>query len=610
MAKTDKDLEKLLDKFNKIDQNPINTKDFILGLEQAKSGIKPYTKKQIESFVTGDLTDEDLDELRAAREQEVALKLGLIAGNEGRTKVLSKRLTQTAGAGKLRSSLSEFKPIKQKQDNTLAEVEKLKQEFEPKAQVIKENQNINLRSFRNSLTKSGADTFDFGFKSTNKPKSFEYDFLIKSNGLINGDILFEILTDTWMTQHNLDEQLSDYFNKNLKDKNKESTGIFGLLLAGFALLIKKAWKLFKGLPAKLKQWPKQVLKSVQSFSKKVYEATIKPLIDSLKGFYKKASQWVEELIAKAGKFAKKTIDSAIKWAEKTGAEILAGAKKMAAKISQKAVRAAAKISKAPTKALFKAGAEKGAKLLNQAKNDVNVIRAAKTAKVAEAVKPAKNAVQAINEVRKEANALSNSKNVVKAGVNTVKKGKSLSKVKNLTKVAKNATKGLMSKIPVGSALIDLGFMAHDIKEIQDETGQTIEGSMNEYLERRKEEGHTWWEVIDPFRFGQQVALDLGLDKLAEKAAEWAVDKVTGKNSEDLKKKAQEAFKARQAFLQSQNIDMVPKQPQSIINPNIRETQTKIVQVPVQNQTPIPQVRKFDKDGDEYPYRGLAYEGAM
>ena len=35
-----KDLNKLLEKFNKLDVSPMTTRDYVLGLEQAKSGVK------------------------------------------------------------------------------------------------------------------------------------------------------------------------------------------------------------------------------------------------------------------------------------------------------------------------------------------------------------------------------------------------------------------------------------------------------------------------------------------------------------------------------------------------------------------------------------------
>ena len=98
---------------------------------------------------------------------------------------------------------------------------------------------------------------------------------------------------------------------------------------------------------------------------------------------------------------------------------------------------------------------------------------------------------------------------------------------------------------------DLGFMAYDVNEIQNETGGTVEQALDTYRDNLREEGHTWWEVIDPFRFGQQIALDLGIDKLAEKAVDWTMDTFSDSASEKMKK-AEKSEKVHKAYYDTSN----------------------------------------------------------
>jgi len=151
------DLNSLLQKFNELDMDPASTENFILGLEQAKSGVKSYTKKEAEEFNLGTLTKKDIEELRAAREAEVALKRGLITASQAKT---SKKIKQISKVGKLHSGLDNL--IK-KQKQELTDLEKLKQEFQPQAKVIKKNAKKTVLPNSSKLTICWFVNFDFSY---------------------------------------------------------------------------------------------------------------------------------------------------------------------------------------------------------------------------------------------------------------------------------------------------------------------------------------------------------------------------------------------------------------------------------------------------------------
>lgn len=189
MAKTEKDINKLLDQFNKLDISPMKTRDYVLGLEQAKSGVKNLTKKEADRLFPEKLTDEDIENLRAAREQEVALKRGLIAANEARP--VSKRIRTIAKAGKLNSGLKGLNFFNKESDiqkEQQEELEKLKQEFQPTAQVIKKSaesakvspEPLDLKSSLKNLPiiKQLQEEFSEGkAKDSKDSANFDYDFL-------------------------------------------------------------------------------------------------------------------------------------------------------------------------------------------------------------------------------------------------------------------------------------------------------------------------------------------------------------------------------------------------------------------------------------------------
>ena len=306
------DLNSLLQKFNELDMDPTSTENFILGLEQAKSGIKSYTKKEAEELNLGTLTKRDIEELRATREAEVALKRGLITASQAKT---SKKTKQIAKIGKLHSGLGN---LVKKQKQELTDLEKLKQEFQPQAQVIKKSAKKNILP----KTKSGIESLGKQLSSFNtgniipnisnnlpKQYAFEQDFLVSTRGLINKDELLRLLISTWEEKMKVHEDIS----KDVKERGSSGSGSLLGVLPLLGLLFKKLWKGLISIGSKLAKMGKYLFKKAGFLLSKLKKALIDPVIKSIKNLWGKVKKISSNLWKNTKDAVKKSWDSVKKF---------------------------------------------------------------------------------------------------------------------------------------------------------------------------------------------------------------------------------------------------------------------------------------------------------
>lgn len=694
-----KNLDKLLEKFNKLDTNPMSTRDYILSLEQAKAGVKNLTQKEAKELFQEELTDDDIKQLREAREREVAIKRGLIAGNAGKT--TSKRTRTIAKAGKLNSSLRALVPLKNQATAEENQLQKLKQEFQPQARIIKENVPVK------SSTENSSFSFNSGINLAPKvvkkeeeinldddyTAGFDYDFLISMEGKLNKDVLLDILISTWDEYYDLEQDLKmEEKERKKRDKLKdEQDKESGSLLGNLLLPLLLGWKW-------LKQLPKFLWKGIKNSAKFIgakLKAIVKGVMDVLKNSFKAVKDWIVNFFKRAKnsiknffkgvietaknavKNAKNAIKNFLKSATESVKNFFARAKQSVKNLFAKAknvVKNFFESSKNVVKNMFKnikdfgkTIAEKSKNIFKSASNFwkkgkdfflkwknkfLDLLKAAKNAlknggktftsfakslwnkltkkkppvpksgvkpkkpikKPPKAVKPPKKTSVKPNNV-KNAGKLKNAKNIEKSiaeigGKQGLKKASKFSLGKALVAGAK--------KIPIVSSAIDIGFNAYEINEIEKELGVSRDEAMKIYLDRKKDEGFTWWHLIDWYGAGQQIAFKLGVDK----ATESIVDKVYDYFSEDPKERAERIRKeARENMLKKMEKEL-PKDlkkkleveikaradelklliPKDLENPNYR----------LKNQTPIPRKGKrgtaivyqgnpFPQDNDDFLY---------
>ena len=393
MARKEKDINKLLEQFNKLDTSPMTTRDYVLGLEQAKSGVKNLTQKEADKLFPEKLTDEDIDNLRAAREQEVALKRGLIAANEAKT--VTKRTKTIAKAGKLNSGLQGlnfFNKEAEKQVEQQAEIEKLKQEFQPSAQVVKKGVKENIEpstipEFNSGLKnlpmiKQIQEEFSGRKKDSKDTANFDYDFLINTQGKLQKDPLLEILISTWNEGYNLDDEIKKQRKREKQIKGEQGDdgidlldillgwGLFKFLKAPLRLASKALKKLLKTkigriVKIKLKKFMRKLFKYIKAPFKYIFGK----LKDGLKYIYDKVAKWVRGAIKYASDLIKSTLSKISAWwnrmvssaenlwnmAKAKGKEIINAAKRKAAQLIQEAKSSLEKGKQFLEKAKRKAG---------------------------------------------------------------------------------------------------------------------------------------------------------------------------------------------------------------------------------------------------------------
>lgn len=645
-----KDLNKLLEKFNKLDVSPMTTRDYVLGLEQAKSGVKNLTQKEADKLFPDKLTDEDINNLREAREQEVAIKRGLISANEAKT--VTKRTKAIANAGKPTKaglqSLNFFKKEREEAKQREIDIEKLKQEFQPQAELVKK---ISPQSKGYSSGVQNLPMLPSAKESNNSSRildsentaNFDYDFLISTKGELNKEPLMDILISTWDETHS-EEDLKD-LEKLKKEKKAGSDkdkglGILDALLGMslFDLFFNPIKSLSKKAFSKLRKIAKKIVNAVKKPFKKIinlFKSGLHKIRKQIKNLIKQGQKKVKNLLQEA----KKQVKNMIKSAKASAKNIIKSAKNQAKAIAKKAKLAAKKL-KAEAKQILKEAKDSLKNAKNQAKklleksgkklkSGVNNIKKVAKKSINKAKNITKRVVKSgINKTKNIAKksvaklaskskaivrtGVESSKNIAKKGVKLVKESKAIKALKSGAKTGKKVAKGILSKVPVVSAAIDIGFMASDINDIQDETGASVEQAMDTYLDEMKKEGHTWWEVIDPFRFGQQLALDLGVDKLAEKAVDWAFDKFSDSPQERFRKAQEQAEKSwkLQSSQQLKEEHANIQQPQEIENPDYRYAERSEQEIPTQVVTVVMEnAGKFEGDGDELPYMGVSYGGA-
>lgn len=241
---TDKpNLEALLKQFNESDISPSLTRDRVLS--SVKNAPKSYTKKEAqEVFGEDELTDEDIAALRAEAEQQLALKRGLIEVSQ-----FNKTIVERANKARQSSSRKGLKTVgniaKSKSKSTKQKsVKDILDEVSPRTTVNGKVQEPKNSS--NSLK-------DISELSSNKdnPKNlakFEENFLFSTQGLLNGEVLLDILKDTWDIYNNRDRK-KDGDEEDKKEADGIMKSLFKLtgLLALFNSFKKKLKAGFKAL---------------------------------------------------------------------------------------------------------------------------------------------------------------------------------------------------------------------------------------------------------------------------------------------------------------------------------------------------------------------------
>ena len=345
-----KNMQNLLNDFNSADIDPSSLRDQVIkSFADTKSGIKPYTKKQAKAIFPDELTDEDIAELRADAERRLAIKQGLISeAQAGKTK--QKRLTALPGS--LKSSLKSIPKAKKAPANIK---QKLEAEFIPQTKTL--NKKVKDKEKEDQLQaslKSAKQAKPFG-----QDMDFEYNFLISTSGLLNGDVLFDILKETYTQyEHSKDEDDED---KKEDEKNKKKGSSLFKKLLGFMLLK----GLFKNAFAALKGLGKGLLKGIGKLGAMVMTGIVKPFLSWLGGFL--GAIWNK--IKGAAKSAAKALTKAYNAAKSYLNKKVKGKKIPKKTASLKSAKNMGKTAKAPSKKIAKASGKKvGTKVMQEAKN--------------------------------------------------------------------------------------------------------------------------------------------------------------------------------------------------------------------------------------------------
>lgn len=529
---TDKpNLEALLEQFNESDISPSLTRDRVLS--SVKNAPKSYTKKEAqEVFGEDELTDEDIAALRAEAEQQLALKRGLIEVSQ-----FNKTIVERANKARQSSPRKGLKTVgniaKSKSKSTKQKsVKDILDEVSPRTTVNGKVQEPKNSS--NSLK-------DISELSSNKgtPKNlakFEENFLFSTQGLLNGEVLLDILKDTWDIYNNRDRK-----KDGEEEDKKEADGIMKSLFKLTGLLA-----LFNSFKKKLKAGFKALKGRFIKLFGKMKEGFKKIFVEPIIKIFKYVKDFVKDLIKKPVEIVKNLAGKAV-----NGTKNMLGIGKKS-KEAANTLKQAAKMSKTPA-------AKKAAKALEE---------------------------KAAKQVTKEA---------VKSG-------------------AKKGLKGVLSKIPVASALIDIGFMEAEVRSDMKENNIGREQAYDNYIDNKKNEDWSWWDAIDPFGAGQKAAAKVGVDKVGG----WIGDKIGdaisyftfGNESPAERMKKYEA-QAKKKFGSSKPVpqEMQTKIPDNIRNPELREREKQItyIEKPKQEQNMTP-IKYFDKDRDESPMLGFGYLG--
>lgn len=293
-----KDLQKLVEQFNSQDISPQLTIDAVLSSDQSKSGNKKLTKKQKQEIFPNQLSPEDIESLREDAERKLAIKRGLLDLNSlGKT---SQRTKDIGNVGKLKSSLKNLNVKSRNLNIQKSKEQKLEEQFITKAKVIKRPTNM-------EKTASGLDKLqtsnrvEDSFDSQNVEK-FETDFLISTGGLINSEILLDLLKDTY------DEHL---LLKKLKQEKKKGSG--GTSVAIMGGLFAFSDFIFGYLKKLGKMTFNFVGKNLSRFKSGFYKKVINPLVMWLKTFFSKFKSFMKYVLnpAKAlGKAVRATYNAA------------------------------------------------------------------------------------------------------------------------------------------------------------------------------------------------------------------------------------------------------------------------------------------------------------
>ena len=524
-------LSALIEQFNENDISPILTRDRVL------SGVsnppKSYTKEQAQSiFGEDELTDEDLAKLKAEAEARLALKRGLIdIAQFNKTIVQDTKKAKTSKDKKGLKSVGKIAKSKKSKISNL--VENTLQEANPKTKS-------NGR-YAGDTTKSNDLKEVAGMSSIlGNPKNlekFEENFLFSTKGLLNGEVLLDILKDTWDIYNNKKSGSQEEESGSEEDKKS---------LMGTMLKISGAIALFKKLKKKLREGIKALKGKFIKLFDKMKDAFKKIFVDPIVKIFKYINKLINKFLKKGINAIGTLIDGIVKG--KSGAKAAKGASSVAGKTS---LKAAAKVAK--------------------------------------------------SSVAKKAS---------KAAANTA--------AKTATKSAtKKGLKSVLSKIPVASALIDLGFMEAEVRSDMNTNNISREQAYENLIERKKEEEFSWWDIINPFGFGQKVGAKLGIDKAVAWPAEKIGELISIISGIDPNASLEERMKKHEAESRKKfgvTGPIVPKGgspkvPENIKNPELRKREKEVVytEIPSKevNMTPI---KWYTKDSDESPISGFGYLG--
>lgn len=527
------DLNKLLGEFNALDESSISTRDYILSLEQTKSGIKSLIKKQKKDI-------SKLDQDTKKKKKDEALK-------------------QT----KFKSGVNN---LKKKRKETTNNLQKLQDEF-----------GIQTKTLSKKPNKPISSTFKSGLEedSTSKDYKFDDEFLISVSGELNKDVLFDILVDSW----NFWKKKNKIDEKTLKEieegKETSDDSMLKTLLYGF--VGRGLWKLlggFKGFMKKIKRLPKSLmntfkkgLKSLLStFDKYVWKPIAKVFSDLfngvknfIKGGIKKIADFIDDslkagksLFTKAKNLVNKGLSIAKKGLSKVKNSIANGIKNLGKSLSKNfskasnwlknAVKTAPnkikswldKLSKrktAKSPAIRKSSTATKPKLTKPKKPKVSSRKSTKIKKINETLdkkttKKAKSIKKAIKPSPKELNRI---KKITK----TITKQKS-SILKSVGKGFGKVGKFLIKKFPPLDLIFEGAFMAHDVDQIAKEDGISTEDAIMKYYQNRRD-NFTWVDaalnLLNPVSAGIDAALQLGVDKMAANATDKVLNKI-GFSTED------------------------------------------------------------------------------
>lgn len=593
----------LLEEFNNNDVSPMLTRDSVLsGL---KSKPKSYTKKEAEQvFGEDELTEEDIQALREEAEAKLALKRGLIELSDfNKTITKNKDKLKHARTRSKPKGLASVSKTASKPKLISKEIQDIIDSVKP--QTLVKGKSVQPTGKRSSLKNAPSvsqkqESFeDINFDTEEK---FEVNFLFSTKGVLNGDVLLDILIETW-----------DYHNKRRTDfdEDEEKSGLISSLT--------KTILKYSGLLALYKGAKKVLAKAFNSFKGKIKNA-----LSGLKNAFK--AMFVDPVVNAFKKLKNKLLG----WLEEG-------------------------------KALFKKAGEKVAKgVKNVIEGTKNVLKGA--GKTIKNLLAAKEAVEQGAEKAIEAAAKKSGKTLLKEAA----KETTQQAVKQGTKKAsKSGLKAAVSKIPIIGTALDLGFMEMDIRDRMKENGSTREQAYDSYIDDLKN-NFGGWDWIDPLKIAQKGAVELGVDKVGGWIGDKVGDAISWfsfgnetpaermkKYQEELEKKTGKKIQPKQgASLQgidqmagngafdneefgirnnsnetlsnkrireesgkvkqsAANSDISPVQPSFMQNPiyRTREPQMTFIekeQSQRQNMTPI---NNFEKDTNEAPLTGFSYLGA-